>query len=188
MLWATPRPALGWTDWCLGYLLWNHKQVSPAANIWVGWKLSLSQGWAGQVLPILSPCRERVFLSDHRVPVFPHTLMCGQALLASVLQVEIAWRCLCVSLSFGPTGLGRCDQELHGRREKPALNFTKKPGFAFWKMHCNYCKSKKRRQKTWSCVMYATLLTERSAGFMHISKMHKKLMSLTNWFVVVEFY
>lgn len=92
--------------------------------------------------------RERVFLSDHGVPVFPHTLMCGQALLASVLQVEIAWRCLCVSLSFGPTGLGRCDQELHGRREKPALNFTQKPGFAFWKMHCNYCKSKKRRQKT----------------------------------------
>lgn len=36
--------------------------------------------------------------------------------------------------------------------------------------------------------MYATLVTERSAGFMHISKMHKKLMSLTNWFVVVEFY
>lgn len=36
--------------------------------------------------------------------------------------------------------------------------------------------------------MYATVVTERSTGFMHISNMHKKLMSLTNRFVVVEFY
>lgn len=35
--------------------------------------------------------------------------------------------------------------------------------------------------------MYATLVTERWAGFVHISNVLKKLMSLTNWFVMAEF-